>query len=178
MCVKEIMDIVLAISTLALAVFTAIMARATFKLANEAREASFRQIGIQTWLEFQKRFDSPQMLKARKVLAGQFRAKTHPKGERISETVLNFFEDVGVTYDKGYLDKELADDSFSFYLCRWWAVLKSYVDEERRRHNEDATLFARFEKLAACMRLPDETIDDRELELFLEDESKLVCDWP
>lgn len=169
------MEIVLAISTLALAVFTAIMAKATFKLANEAREASFRQIGVQMWLEFQKRFDSPEMLRARKALAGQLRAKTPPKGDRISETVLNFFEDVGLAYDKGYVEKELADDSFGFYLCRWWAAVKSYVDEERRRHKEDTTLFARFEKMADTMRLPDEIIDDRELQLFLEDESRLVC---
>jgi len=60
-------------------------------------------------------------------------------------------------------------------LCRWWAAVKSYVDDEGWRHKEDTTLFARFEKLADTMRLPDEIIDDRELQLFLEDESKLVC---
>ena len=169
------MDIILAVSTLALAVFTAIMAKATFKLASEAREASFRQISVQMWLEFQKRFDSQEMLRARKMLAGQLRAKTPPEGEKISETVLNFFEDVGLAYDKGYLERELADDSFGFYLCRWWAAVKSYVDDERRRHNEDTTLFARFETLADTMRLPDEIIDNRELRLFLDDESKLVC---
>jgi hypothetical protein len=168
------MDILLAISTLALAVFTAIMAKATFKLAKESREASFRQIGVQMWFEFQKRFDSQEMLRTRKTLAGQLKAKTPPKGDRISETVLNFFEDLGIAYEKGYVEKELAEDSFSFYLCRWWAALKSYVDEERRRHKEDATLFANFEKLANRARLPDEIIDNRELQFFLENESKLI----
>jgi hypothetical protein len=168
------METLLAISTLGLAFFTAMMARATFMLAKESREASFRQIGVQTWLEFQKRFDSEEVVRARKTLAGQLKAKTPAKGDRISETVLNFFEDLGIAYEKGYVEKELAEDSFSFYLCRWWEAMKSYVDQERKRHKEDATLFANSEKLANKARLPDEIIDDRELQLFLEDESRLI----
>jgi hypothetical protein len=175
MCVwQKIMETILALSTLGLAVFTATMARATFILAKESREASFRQIGVQVWLEFQKRFDSEGMLRARKTLAAQLKTKTAPRGDRISETVLNFFEDLGIAYEKGYVEKKLAEDSFGFYLCRWWEALKAYVDQERKRHNEDATLFANFEELAKKARLPDEKIDEGELQLFLEDESKLV----
>jgi hypothetical protein len=168
------METLLALSTVALAIFTAIMARATYILARESREASFRQISVQMWLEFQKRFDAREMLSARKTLATQLSSKTLAKGGRISETVLNFFEDLGIAYEKGYVEKELAEDSFGFYLCRWWELLKSYVDEERKRHKEDETLFANFEKLAGKVRLPDEKIDDRELQLFLEDEAKLI----
>ena len=45
--------------------------------------------------------------------------------------MLNFFEDVSTAYENGYLDKTLAENSYSFYLCRWWEALKSYVDQER-----------------------------------------------
>jgi uncharacterized protein DUF4760 len=171
-------DILLAFSTFALALFTAglafftaRMANATFKLVSESREASFRQICVQMWLEFQKRFDSAEMLRARKTLAQQIKTKD---SSRISETVLNFFEDLGIAYTKGYVEKELAEDSFSFYVCRWWEASKSYVDQERRRHKEDATLFANFENLAKRTRLPNEIIDDRALHLFLDDESDLI----
>ncbi|HEY3897161.1 MAG TPA: DUF4760 domain-containing protein [Chthoniobacter sp.] len=173
---KETWDIILSVSTVVLALFTAWMAFSTFWLAKESREASFRQIGVQLWIEFQKRFDSLEVVKARKKLATQMRAKTPPKRDRISETVLNFFEDVGVSYDGGFLNKGLADDSFSYFLCRWWEALKPYVHDERRRHKEDATLFANFERLAGQMRLPNEVIDDVELARFLEDESRLVDD--
>jgi len=167
------MDTVLALSTLALAVFTALMAGATYWLAKESKAASFRQIGVQTWLEFQKRFDSSDMLRARKSLATELKTKTQPKVDRIAETVLNFFEDLGIVYEKGYIEKDLAEDSFGFYLCRWWEASKSYVDQERKRHREDETLFVNFEKLSGKLRLTEETIDDRELQQFLEDEGRL-----
>jgi hypothetical protein len=168
------MDIVLTLSTFALAVFTALMAGATYLLAKESREASFRQIGVQMWLEFQKRFDSSDMLMARKTLATQLKTKTQPKGDRISETVLNFFEDLGITFEKGFIEKKLAEDSFGYYVCRWWEASKSYVDQERKRHKEDRTLFENFEKLSGKLRLSGETIDDRELQLFLESEGRLT----
>jgi hypothetical protein len=171
---KDVMETLLALSTVALAIFTAIMAGATYMLAKESREASFRLISVQMWLEFQKRFDAAEMLSTRKTLAAQLKSKTQTKSDRISETVLDFFEDLGIAYEKGYVEKELAEDSFGFYLCRWWESLKSYVDEERKRHNEDDTLFANFEKLAGKVRLPDEIIDDRELQRFLDDEARLI----
>ncbi len=59
---QEIMDIILAVSTFFLALFTAAMAWATLKLAKESREASFRQIRVQIWLEIMKRFDAEEML--------------------------------------------------------------------------------------------------------------------
>lgn len=114
------------------------------------------------------------MLTARAELAGQLKAKKLPTADKISETVLNFFEDLALAHKKGYIEKKLAGDTFGFYLCRWWEAVKPYVYEERRRHQEDVTLFARFEKLAVSERLPNEIIDDKELQLFLEDESKLI----
>jgi hypothetical protein len=176
--VKKIMDSILALSTFALAVFTAIMARATFKLASESREASYRQIGVQTWLEFTKRFDSVEVIKARVELAKLIRNYTpnENKHAKISETVLNFFEDLGTAYRLGYVDKKLASESFGFHACRWWEAAKTYVDHERRRHSEDKTLFADFERLAGGWRLPDEVIHADELNLFLTDEANLALD--
>jgi len=174
--VKQIMDSILALSTFALAVFTAIMARATFKLVSESREASFRQIGIQTWLEFTKRFDSAEIFKARAELAKLIRSytQTENKHAKISETVFNFFEDLGTAYRLGYVDKKLASESFGFHACRWWEASKTYVDHERRRHGEDKTLFADFEKIAGELRLPGEVIHADELDLFLTDEANLA----
>jgi hypothetical protein len=170
MGVKEILDIVVALSTFVLAIVTAFMAFATSKLASESREASFRQIGVQTWLEFTRRFDSAEMVKARIELAKLVERNEHTK----SETVLNFFEDLGTAYRLGYVDKKLAVETFGFYACRWWEAAKPYVEHERRRHNEDKTLFADFEKLAEALRLPNEVICDRELKSFLTDEASLA----
>lgn len=116
------------------------------------------------------------MIQARKKLAPQFDKFDSKKTNRISETVLTFFEDVGIAYKNGYLDKKLADSSFGFYACRWWEAAKPYIDQERRRHGEDKTIFEDFEFVAGQMRHPDERIDANELDGFLKDESGLISD--
>jgi len=164
---QEIMNIILAISTFLLALFTAVMAWATLKLANESREASFRQIRVQIWLEFMKRFDSEEMLKARSELAKVIRAYTPDKHNKISEKVMNFFEDVGTAYHGGFIDEKLAYDTFSYHACRWWEASKAYVDHERKLHKEAKDLFVEFEKFAVAIRTPNEMIDADEMKLFL-----------
>jgi hypothetical protein len=115
------------------------------------------------------------MVKARIKLAESIESyrRTHEHA-KISETVLNLFEDLGTAYRLGYVDKELAAGTFGFYTCRWWEAAKPYVDHERRRHNEDKTLFNDFESLAGALRLPDEVISESELTSFLTDEANLA----
>jgi hypothetical protein len=165
----EVIELIMSIATVAMAV-------ATFWLVCESKQASFRQIGVQTWLELEQRFDSEEMKRARKKLAQQLKAYSPNKHDKISETVLNFFESVGIAYKSKYLDKKLADSSFSFYACRWWEAAKPYVDQEQKRHDEDDTLFEDFEDMANLMRRPNEKIDDKELRCFLDDEERLVID--
>jgi hypothetical protein len=161
---------------LIMAIATAAMAIATFWLVCESRRASFRQIGVQTWLELEQRFDSDGMKRARKKLAQQLKAYSPNKHDKISETVLNFFESVGIAYKSKYLDRKLADSSFSFHACRWWEAVKPYVDQEQKRHDEDDSLFEDFKDLAELMRRPDEKIDDVEQRRFLDDEERLTAD--
>jgi len=168
------MDKILAYSTFALVVSTTGLAAVTLFQLLESRRASKRQMGFQTWLEFRKWFDSPELIAARRELAKLIRAYTPERHKEIPETVMNFFEDLGTLYILGYMDTKLADDTFSYYAVRWWEALKGYVDYERKRHNEDNTLFANFEKLAAKMRQPEDVLDADEMKLFLADENNLV----
>jgi hypothetical protein len=173
-----------ALFTAAMACFTAWLAWETRKLENSWREASAQQvetslktstdqIGVKTWLELEKRFDSEELKCARRRFAQQLKAYGIPSHDKISETVLNFFESVGVAHKEGYLNKKLAESSFSFYACRYWEASKAYIDQEQKRHDEDATLFEDFQDFARAMRLPDEKIDDEEIERFLMDEMTL-----
>jgi hypothetical protein len=167
---KDLMEIVLALSTFGLFVFTAMMAFATRKLATESREASIRQIGVLTWLELSKRFDSSEMKIERKILAQAFirdpKLPPHVHA-KTSEMVMNFFEDVGVLYFEGHVDKKLAVDAFGFYACRWWEITKEYVDGERMLHNNDETLFCEFEKFATIAKSKKDLLDKAELQIFL-----------
>jgi hypothetical protein len=159
-----------------MAVATALMAFATFWLVFESRQASFRQIGVQTWLELECRFDSQEMKKARKNLARQMKAYNPKMHGKISETVLNFFESVGIAHQEKCLNNRLADSSFSFHACLWWEAVKAYVDQERKRQGDDVSMFEDFENFAKAMRRPNEKIDDLKLQRFLDDEEKLTLD--
>ncbi len=167
------MDTLLAISTLALAIFTAAMALSTWKLADEAREAA----GVQTWIEFQKRFDSNEMIRARKKLAIQLQPSATPLSMGcVSETVMNFFEDLGTIYRLGHINTDLAESSFSWYGCRWYEATTAYINGQRKRNNDDGTIFKDFEDLAKAMRMPNEKIDEQAITKFLEDEAGLTTD--
>ena len=157
---------------MALAIFTAAMVFATWKLASTAREAA----GVQTWVEFQKRFDSAEMIRARKKLAKQMQDYTRSNDIRISETVINFFEDLGITCRLGFINEELADSSFNWYACRWYEASKAYIDSQQKRNEEDTTLFEDFKALAESMRMPGEKIDETAIKRFLEDEASLSPD--
>ena len=181
---KGIAEIALAVFTAAMAGFTAWLAWETRRLEKSSREntskqneawfkTSSDQIGVKTWLELEQRFDSEEMKRARKKLAQQFKAYSVSKHSKISETVLNFFESVGTAYKMGYLNEELASSSFGFYASRWWEITKAYIDQEQKRHGEDSTLFEDFKYFAQKMRLPGEVIDDDEIQIFLDDETKL-----
>jgi Domain of unknown function (DUF4760) len=175
------METILAIATCLLVVVTIFLAYytsgvflATLKLANESREASIRQIGVQTWLEFSKRFDSKELLKARDDLALQVRiVPTHGK-KLVSDILVSFFEDLGTVYRLGYIDEKLARDSFGYHVRRWWAVLEPYIEHERKIHNGNNTLFCDFEKLAATFNNGLDKITDEEIRTFLQDEKELL----
>ena len=164
----------LTIATLTLTAATLFLCGVTVWLVCETKRASNRQIQIQMWLEMMKRFDSREMKLARKTLAT--RIKNHAKHEEISETVLDFFEDIGTLLRYGHIDKTLVKASLGFYATRWWEAIQPYVFEERRNHNDDRTVFEDLETFGKGIRLPHEKVDTAELKQFLDDEARLVID--
>ena len=160
-----------AIATALLAVFTWRLAKSTVKMADEAHNASVRQLGVQTWLQMVSRFDSPETKRARAKLAGQLENYHALKHDEISEEVLNLFEDIGTLYKFGLIDKELADSTFSYYATRWWELAKPYIIVERQKNkDEDEEIFADFEAFADAVRRPNEKMDRQK---FVKDEKQL-----
>jgi hypothetical protein len=161
-------------ATLALTGATLLLCAATIWLVWETKRAANRQIQIQTWLTMMKRFDSPEMKRARRTLATKI--MNQAKHKEISETVIDCFEDVGLLLKNGHIEKELVVSSLGFYGTRWWEALQPYILEERRNHNDDKTIFEDFETFGKQMRLSHEMIDTAELKQFLADEARLVSD--
>ena len=115
------------------------------------------------------------MQNARKELADLFLSNAQHK--EIPETVIEFFEDMGMFLGRGYLDEELIWGTFGFYAVRWWASCRSYVLEERKQQN-DSTLFEDFEILASKLTNRDAKEglakpSAEDLRAFLEDEGDL-----
>jgi hypothetical protein len=174
------MELQLIYGTWALVAVTLLLVGVTFWMAYKQIGLLRRQtddahanLCLQNHLTFTARFDSPAMQRDRRSLAEHF-LSSRPE---IPERVLDFFEDIGLFLRRGYLDEELAWDTFGFYTVRWWAVCKGYILEERRRQN-DSTLFTDFEDLAkrfltrdAKAGLTEATPSD--LQQFLKDERDL-----
>jgi hypothetical protein len=195
MTFHEWLDIGMTLGTLALAFFTWRLARATVHLAKDTKEASQRQIeasrkiasdqiqawqkhtlqqiGVQTWLALEARFDSKEMKKERQNLA--FQMPYDPvRHHRMSDAVFDFFESVGTAYNQGYLDQKLAVSSFSYHAFLWWEAGKPYVDEERRILGGDDSIYEEFEKFARAMAENNEKIDKPAMAAFLAGEQSLI----
>jgi hypothetical protein len=113
----------------------------TIGLVNKQIKSSERDLHIRTQLNLEQRFNSEQMLKARRELAAQLLRKNQDPWE----TVMEFFESVGLLLRKGSLDKEMVWATFSFYIIHWWELSKSFIEERRKK---DTTYFDDFENLS------------------------------
>lgn len=182
--IKENMETILALSTLLLATFTGVMAFFTFrlasstkKMADESKDASFRQLGVQTWLEMSKRFTLRAILLERRNLAGYLtsarRNKKEPKDYEIrSDALLLFFEEVGTLDLYGYLDKNLSEESFGFFARRWWMLLEPYVLEIRKKR-ANKSFYTKFEHFAKSHSPENSILNEKEIQEFLNEEYSL-----
>jgi hypothetical protein len=154
------------------AIFTAALAIAAFSTVREARRASSEQLGVQTWLYVDPKFNSKELKLARKKLAHQLDPYDPGKRAEIDDDVLEFFESVGALYNRNLLNKELAASSFSYWAIHWWEVAKAYVADERRaEHDED--IYGDFETFAKAMRKDETHLSHADLKGFLADEEGL-----
>ena len=138
---------VLAVATWALASVTWWLARRQLSLAKEQLEGQLSiargQREIELYLALRKDFDGP-LIVARKIVAQQFLANA--AHDEIKETVLDFFEDMGMLIRRDYLDRDMVWGTFSYYARMWWSSCKEYIEAERARLN-DSSFFTDFEYL-------------------------------
>ena len=137
-----------------------------------------RKITLKTRLHFtfMERFNADPMKGDRRLLAENLLSTAPP--DKISQDIMNFFEELHLFLNDCYLNEELIWSTFGFASVRWWAVCEDYVFNERKRRN-DSTLFAGFQDLAARFSKRDAQAGFKEptiaeLIVFLEDERKLA----
>jgi hypothetical protein len=153
---------ILALATFALAILT-------FRLELAWNKNSKEQIGVQTWLDLEARFDSKEMKRFRSELAFQIKDYSASNHGEIREHVIEFFESAGTLYNLGLLNDELAKSSFSYHATHWWAALQGYVQQERLK-KIDESIFCEFERFAKEMGKGYPKIGQPALSDFLVDE--------
>jgi len=162
----------LAIFTGVVAIFTAALVAASFLTIREARRASSEQLGVQTWLYVDPKFNSKELKLARKHLAEQLNPYVPSKRAEVDDDVLNFFESVGVLYKRNLLNKELAEESFSYWVVLYWEAAKVYIADERRAEH-DESIYGDFEAFAKAMQKHTPRLSDAHLKDFLAAEKAL-----
>jgi len=160
--------------TWGLVVATSLLVIVTWWMLRQQTNDNRENLRLDFYLTLINRFDSEVMLRARRLLAQQFLSSA-PR-DKVQETVLNFFEDMGLFLERRFVDEELIWNTFGFYAVRWWAASKDYILEERKRQN-DPTLFTDFEGLVNRLRAKDKKsglaeASASEVKDFLEDELK------
>lgn len=146
------LTVVVSISTLGLAV-------ATIWMVWESRQASYRQLGLDSWMHFEDRWDGAEMKKARYALAESLRNGYEPsKADDIPEEVMDFFESVGTVWSEGLMNSKLAEMSFSYDAAGWWEACEPYVLDQRRKM-ADKTIYDKFERFGKAMKAKFGAID-------------------
>jgi hypothetical protein len=150
-----------------------------------AEQLSIRreQLKVQLYLEIRKEFDGARLVSARKRLAQQL-MRDHSSDE-LQDDVMNFFEDMGMLFRRGYLDREMIWDTFGYYARNWWSACKDYIAEERAA---DHTFFTDFESLVELICQDDARKQNKaraslepspsDIKTFLEGELRLRLDPP
>jgi len=140
------LDCILAIATVCLAIYTYKLVTATQALFKETKAAAEKQLGVTTWLDFVKRFDSPQMDKARSKLATDISQKLPTIDEELPE----FYEELGICYTQHCIDRKLAHSAFSYDAQHWWELVKPYVETMRKEKGEE--FYCEWEAMLIAMR--------------------------
>ncbi|MHB0961116.1 MAG: DUF4760 domain-containing protein [Pirellulaceae bacterium] len=152
----------------------------TLWMAERQRKLTLTDLQVRRQLLFMDRWESKPIRKERVILARQLLA--NDPDAKIREIILEFWESVGTYWLKGYLLEDLVWTDFAYYVTRWWAACKAYVDEVRCREHNDETIYLYLEKLAQRMREMDarergleklEELGTDDLRRFLEDEASL-----
>jgi len=162
----------LAVFTGVVAIFTAGLVVASFLTISEAHRASSEQLGVQTWLHVDPKFNSHELKLARKHLAEQLDPYVPANRDEVDDDVLNFFESVGLLYNRNLLNKELAESSFSYWAVGYWQAAKAYIADERRTEH-DESIYGNFEAFAKAMQKHKPLLSDTDLKDFLAAEKAL-----
>jgi hypothetical protein len=103
-----------------------------------------RDLYIRMQLQLDEKFNSTRIIKARKKIADSL-LNNNPDPW---ETVMEFFESIGLLLRKKYLDPDMIWATFSYYIIYWWEASREFIEQKQ---NQDATMYTDFKLLVNKM---------------------------
>lgn len=99
---------------------------------------------LQLFVQLAAQYDSADMQQVRASLAAKL--LSDPDTLEINDSLLVFYENIGVLSRRGLLDPELMANTFSIDVRSYWSALRHYVEHIRNTFKEPL-LFFQFERL-------------------------------
>lgn len=188
-------EIFTAIGTWGLAFLTYFLARATIRAANEQTQSMSQVVNsisgiadsnkeiasVKILIIYIEQFEGKNMLSERSALATLILKNASHEEQQEHETVLDFFETVGLLVRRKLIDVEMVWSNFGYYAIRWAKACEPYIKKERELKNNDTTIFEDFmylteemykmEEAKRKMTRKDVTPDDKDMNQFLKDET-------
>jgi hypothetical protein len=97
---------------------------------------------LQLYLKLSSQYESPEMNIRRARLATKL--LKDPETLDIDDTLLVFYENIGLMLERDLLDIDLVDNVFGYDVRHYWDLLKHYIEYARKF---DDTLYIYFEYL-------------------------------
>lgn len=141
--------------------------------AKKQRDDAKALLSVQMSVEFDKQFDSPEMHKARKMLALEL--LNHKNGSLSG--IVDFFDKLSMYKQRKVIDEDLVYQSYSYWIVRYWPALKTSIDSFRSLE-KDQGYYQDFEQLYNESLVDDakngiKKPDENEIHRFLEEEATL-----
>lgn len=136
---------IIALGTIALAYTNRGLVDATRRGMGEQNRITQQESRLRILLQYEDRFDS--LVASRQRLALLLRTPGW-RYENIADDIPNLFESLGALARREAVDVDMVDAFFGYYACHYHFALRRYLEEDRRRNN-DQRLWRAFYALEA-----------------------------
>lgn len=116
----------------------------------QQRDDAQSLLDVQISIELDKQFDSPEMRHARRSLASQLLNKKEVTESRVND----FFDKLGMYTHLKRINKDIAYQSYSYWVERYWPAIKASIEEFRKLEN-DPGYYQDYEELYGEMLTGD-----------------------
>lgn len=127
--------------------------KAADKVAASSIESQKEITRLNLTLQLIEKYDSESMRSRRRELASSLMKQKRAdavgdQGKYIAsvEFVLDILETVGALHQRGWLDKSLTYNSFSYSIVQWWHALETYINDARAKGIDE--YYDKFQYLA------------------------------